>query len=247
VARVLVTRPEPHAAATAARLAAMGHAPVLAPMLHVVPRRDVQIGLGDVAAIALTSRTAVAATAALARGRADLAPLYRIPVFTVGAATAEAARAAGFEQVLSADGAVPDLVRLIRLHLRPADGAVLHLAGEARAGEVAEPLYRAGYSSGVSVVYEAVQVERLPDSVAGDLAAGRLDAVLIYSARTAEALVGAVERADLMPALARLPCLGLSAAALAPLAEAGLPDLRAAAAPNENALFALLQGLAAGA
>ncbi len=243
MARILVTRPEPHASGTAARLAAMGHVPVLAPMLHVVPTEDVHIGLDDVAAVALTSRTAVAAVAALARDRADLAPLFRLPVFTVGAATAEAARAAGFEQVLSADGAVQDLVRLIRLHLRPSDGAVIHLAGEARAGDVAEPLYLAGYSSGVTVVYEAVQVERLAETVAADIAAGRLEAVLVYSARTAEALVRAVERADLMPALARLPCLGLSTAALAPLAAAGAADLRVAAAPNENALFALLDGL----
>lgn len=243
MARLLVTRPQPHAAGTAAALAALGHEPVLSPMLRVVPVADAHIGLDDAAALALTSRTAVEATAALVRARPGLAALFVIPVFTVGAATAEAARAAGFEQVLSADGAVADLVRLIRLHIRPGDGAILHLGGAVRAGDVAGDLARAGYFVSTIVVYEAVPATRLSEAAAAALAAGRLEAALVYSERTAAALVAAAAADGLADALARLPCLGLSKAVLAPLAAAGVRDLRAAAAPNENALFALLPGL----
>lgn len=243
MARLLVTRPEPHAAGTAAALAALGHEPVLSPMLTVVPRADIAIGVDDAAALALTSRTAVAATAALARARPDLAPLFAIPVFTVGAATAVAARAAGFEQVLSADGAVADLVRLIRLHIRPHDGTILHLGGAVRAGDLAGDLAGTGYAVSTIVVYRAVPAMRLSAPAAAALAAGRLDAALVYSERTAAALAAAAAAAGLAAALARLPCLGLSAAVLEPLAAAGVRDLRAAAAPNENALFALLSGL----
>ena len=243
MARLLVTRPEPHAAGTAAALTALGHEPVLSPMLEVEPRADVHIGLGDAAAVALTSRTAVAATAALARARPDLAPLFALPVFTVGAATAEAARAAGFGQVLSADGAVADLVRLIRLHIRPGDGTILHLGGAVRAGDLAGDLAGAGFSAATIVVYAAVAVKRLSPPAATALAAGGLDAALVYSERTAVALAAAAAADGLAGELARLPCLGLSAAALAPLAAAGVHDLRAAAEPNENALFALLEKL----
>jgi uroporphyrinogen-III synthase len=243
VARLLVTRPQPHAAGTAAALTALGHEPVLSPMLTVEPRGDVHIGFDDAAALALTSRTAVEATAALVRARADLAALFAVPVFTVGAATAEAARTAGFEQVLSADGAVADLVRLIRLHIRPGDGAILHLGGAVRAGDIAGDLAVAGYSVSTIVVYEAVPAQRLSEAAAVALAAGRLDAALVYSERTAAALVAAAAADGLAEALARLPCLGLSNAVLAPLAAAGVRDLRPAAAPNENALFALLQGV----
>jgi uroporphyrinogen-III synthase len=242
MARLLVTRPQPHAAGTAAALTALGHEPVLSPMLTVAPCADVHIGHDDAAALALTSRTAVEATAALARARPDLAALFAIPVFTVGAATAEAARAAGFEQVLSADGAVADLGRLIRQYVRPGDGAILHLGGAVRAGDLAGDLAMAGYSVSTIVVYEAVPAQRLSPAAAAALAAGRLDAALVYSERTAAALVAAAAADGLAAALARLPCLGLSEAVLAPLAAAGVRDLRPAARPNENALFALLQG-----
>ena len=57
------------------------------------------------------------------------------------------------------------------------------------------------------------------------------------------ALAAAAAADGLADALAALPCLGLSKAVLAPLAAAGVRDLRAAAAPNENALFALLKGV----
>ena len=242
MARLLVTRPEPHAAGTAAALAALGHEPVLSPMLSVVPSAGVHIGYDDAAALALTSRTAVEATAALAAARADLSGLFAIPVFTVGAATAEAARAAGFEQVLSADGAVGDLVRLIRQYVRPGDGAILHLGGAVRAGDLSGDLAVAGYSVSTIVVYETVPAVRLSAPAAAALAAGHLDAVLVYSERTAAALVAAAAAEGLAEALAGLPCLGLSEAVLAPLARAGVRDLRAAARPNENALFALLHG-----
>jgi len=172
------------------------------------------------------------------------AGLLVLPVFTVGDATAAAARAAGFATVHSADGAVGDLVRLITGRLPPAAGAVLHLAGEHRAGDLVGDLAAAGHAARSVVLYGARPVARLPDDAAAMLAAGGVDAALVYSARTAAALVAAAAAGGLAPALARLPCLGLSEAALAPLARAGGRDLRAAAAPNENALFALLDGLA---
>lgn len=237
MARLLVTRPEPHATGTAAALRALGHDVVLSPMLHVEPCRDVPIDLDGVAALALTSRTAVTATAALIGARADLAPMLRMPVFTVGASTAEAAKAAGFTRVLSADGAVDDLAALIRRHLTPADGAVLHPGGTERAGDLAGLLARDGIAVATVVVYEAVQATRLTDEAARALAAGGLDAVLVYSARTADALVKAAAAAGLTAELSRLPCLGLSAAALAPL---DAVDLRVAQEPNETALFALV-------
>jgi uroporphyrinogen-III synthase len=243
MARLLVTRPQPHAAGTAAALTALGHVPVLSPMLTVAPVADVVIGLDDVAGLALTSRTAVEATAALARARPDLSALFAVPVFTVGAATAEAARAAGFEQVLSADGAVADLVRLIRQYVHPGDGTILHLGGAVRAGDLTGDLASAGHAVSTIVVYEAVPAARLSAPAAAALSAGRLDAALVYSERTAAALVAAAAADGLTDALAGLPCLGLSKAVLAPLAAAGGRHLRAAAAPNENALFALLKGV----
>jgi uroporphyrinogen-III synthase len=243
VARILVTRPQPFAAGTAARLSAMGHVPVLAPMLEILPSADVRIDLAGVAALALTSRTAVESVASLVAARPELAALFSLPTFTVGAVTAEAARSAGFGAVASADGDLEDLARLIRDRVPATAGGVLHLAGEDRSGDLEEELASTGHSVAHVVVYSAVRAKRLTDAAAEALASGGLDAALVYSRRTAQSFVDAVERAGLMAALRRLPCLGISVAALGPLIEARVRDLRAAAAPNENALFALLNGL----
>ncbi len=240
MARLLVTRPQPHAAGTAAALSALGHAPVLSPMLEVVPCADARLSLEGVGAVALSSRSAAEAAAALARTRPDLAALFAIPVFTVGAATAAAAHAAGFEEVLSAEGDVADLERLIRLHRRPGEGAVVHLAGAVRAGDLEAGLVRAGFAASTVVVYEAVPAKLLSEDAATALSAGRLDAALVYSGRTAAAFAAAAEASGLRTALMDLPCLGLSRAALAPLAAVGVRTLRSAAEPNESALFALL-------
>ena len=55
-----------------------------------------------------------------------------LPVFAVGARTAEIARGAGYE-AQSADGDADDLVRMI-LGARPA-GPLLHLRGESSRGD----------------------------------------------------------------------------------------------------------------
>ncbi len=84
---MLVTRPQPGADATAARLVALGFEPAIAPLLAVehlacdLPPPD---GLGAVLA---TSGNAVDAIPGAWRG---------LPLFAVGDATAARARAAGF-------------------------------------------------------------------------------------------------------------------------------------------------------
>src|SRR4051794_39882487 len=118
---VLVTRPREQAAATSALLVAMGHEALIDPVLEIrrlpLPRR---MSLADVAAIAITSANAVPALAGMPAG---------LPVFAVGAATAAAARAAGWNEVHAAAGDGADLARLMRQSLPSTAGVVLHLAG----------------------------------------------------------------------------------------------------------------------
>jgi uroporphyrinogen-III synthase len=103
--RVWVTRAQPGTGRTAARLTALGHTPIVAPVLEV-RALAAQIDFNGVAALAFTSINGVEAFAARWSERV-------LPVFAVGAATAAAVRAAGFAQVASADGDLPALARLI--------------------------------------------------------------------------------------------------------------------------------------
>ena len=104
--RVVVTRPHPQGARTAAALAARGHDVWEVPLMKVEPvAADLSGGWG---ALVITSANA---PGAIADNPARDA-LLKLPVFAVGRRSAEAAREAGFANVTSAGGDVRDLVRL---------------------------------------------------------------------------------------------------------------------------------------
>src|SRR5436305_15154041 len=107
--RLLLTRPEHDAEHTAAVLRAHGHEVLLAPMLRIEPVVPIDFGTDAFAAVVMTSANAARALANHLRRD----ELQKLPAFVVGRRTAEAARAAGFRDVTSADGNLDELVRVI--------------------------------------------------------------------------------------------------------------------------------------
>src|SRR5581483_8714594 len=95
---------EPGASETAARVSALGHRPILAPLLVVQSRNAPLPPPERVQAILVTSGNAVPPLPASHHG---------LPLLAVGDATAARARAAGFGQVSSADGNAGDLATLV--------------------------------------------------------------------------------------------------------------------------------------
>src|ERR1700689_2967092 len=95
--RVLVTRPYDDALETAAKLKALGHDAILAPLLEIRFHDGDEIALDGVQAILATSANGVRALARHS-ARRDVA------LFAVGRQSADVARAAGFRDVRSADG-----------------------------------------------------------------------------------------------------------------------------------------------
>ena len=121
--RLLVTRPEPEGEETAARLRARGHEVLVAPLLRIEAAADAELGAGPWSGIVMTSRNAARAIGQHPR----FAELRGLPVFAVGRRTAEAARAVGFSDVLSADGDADDLVRMILARRAAIGGPLLYL------------------------------------------------------------------------------------------------------------------------
>lgn len=211
VRRVWVTRAEPGAARTAARLTALGYEPVVAPLLAIRALTP-EIDLTGIEALAFTSVNGVQAFSALSAVRS-------LPVFTVGDATAAAAREAGFAEVRSASGDVHALVRLI------ADAA----PGPVLAPGAAEP---AGDLSGLLAGQAEVRTLAVYESFeTGMPAPAGFDAVLVHSPRAAEALVMHAWALDDRLAVA------ISANAAAPLEDLPLREIRIAAAPTDAALI----------
>lgn len=190
----------------------------MAPLLAIRPLPQSTPDLEGVTALAFTSVNGVEAFAALSR-------LRDRPVFTVGDATAEAARAAGFRTVRSASGGLADLAALIA-EAMPSGGRVLAPGALEPSGDL--PALLAGRVAAEALpVYEAVETgAAVPDAC---------DAVLIHSRRAAKAL------AALGPAAAadRLAVV-ISDVAAEPLGGAPFRALRVALAPTEAALLAAL-------
>jgi uroporphyrinogen-III synthase len=229
--RVLVTRSRPDAERTAERLSRQGHETVIAPLTTIVGTGEPPPS-GSYDGTVLTSAHAVPFVSEPGSREG--------PIFAVGRRTAEAARAAGYRTVHAADGDALALVALIERSL-PAGSVLLHVAGRHRKAEPEASLRRAGFSVAVWEAYEARAVRQLPDNLPPLLEAGRIDAVLHYSRRSAAILVDLCDRTGLRPSLQALTHVCLSedvAAALAILTANPV----VAARPDEEALLAALDG-----
>jgi len=230
--RLLVTRPEEGGERSAAVLRARGHEVLLAPLLRIKAIAGSDLGAPPWAAILLSSANAARAIASHPR----IGELTALPALAVGLRTAEAARAAGFTDVQSADGDAQDLIRVTAARFTGHRAPLLYLAGEERARDLAGDL--AGLVVRTVVIYRAVKVAKIPPALRAALASDQLDGVLHFSLRTAEAYVACARSAGLLDkALAPVHfCLSPRVAS----AFAGAPNIRVAARPEEAALLDLV-------
>lgn len=188
--RVLVMRPLEDAQETARLLEAMGHSALIAPLLEIRYFDGPPLSLDGVQAVLATSANGARAIARRADERA-------IPVFAVGAQTAEAARAAGFANVRSADGDADALVSAIQQWAAPEAGVLLHAAGKESDGKFEADLKRAGFSVRRETLYEAITADPLPVEIAEALKASSLDAALFFSPRSARIFCESLSRLGL--------------------------------------------------
>ena len=89
-------------------------------------------------------------------------------------------------------------------------------------------------------LYRMAATERLPGPALDALRAGAIDAILVYSPRTAAALLAAAERDEVTAAVLATSLLALSEAVAVPLRTAGAARLSVARRPDETALLGLL-------
>ena len=228
--RMLVTRPEPDASETAGKLRALGIEPVVEPLLRF---EKMPTSLPDPAGFTALVLTSTNALRALTE-RDRMSGFIGVKVFTVGDRTAAAARAAGLTDVTSADGNMDDLVAAVAK--AGLTGPVFYPAARERAGNLAKALAAHGIMVITSELYGMAPVAALSQTSREELGAGRVDAGLFYSRRTAETFIalsaGIARRADL-----RLLCL--SEAVAAPFLKAHLTRVSLAEHPSEEAMLSL--------
>jgi len=231
--RVLVTRPKDDADEIAARLRARGHDVLIAPLLDIRFRDGANIPLADIQAVLATSANGV-------RALARRTPHRTIPIYAVGPQTAAEAARLGFANIRDAQGDARALAEAVQHWADPAQGALLHAAGADTKGDLVARLRAAGFTARTETLYDALAVAALPAPVRQALEQDRLDAVLLFSPRSARILAEGIEAAGLSAACARLIAAAISPAAAAPLAGLPFTDIRAAGAPNQESLLSLL-------
>ncbi|MCI0753977.1 uroporphyrinogen-III synthase [Teichococcus vastitatis] len=229
---VLITRPEPGCAETAAAVAALGWQPVLAPALRLqsLPLA-LPAGLAP-QAVLLPSRAAARALASTAA--------TAWPVLAVGSGTAAEARRAGFAAVDEAEGDAASLAGLAARRLDPRKGALLLAVGRGYSVALVAALRERGFTVWRRVVYAARPAAALPDSAVAALHAGGVRAALFLSPRSARIAQHLLRQAGLIENLRDIEALALSTRIAAALADMPWKAIRATAKPDFPALLALL-------
>lgn len=241
--RLLLTRPSANAVPLAEHLARRGHDVILSPVMEIypndtpVPARD---GLGGLAFTSANGAYALAAKldAAGPPKNTEQAIWRSLPAYAVGPQTAKTLSALGWTQIYQAGGDVAALAALIVDHHDKTAGAILHIAGQHRAGNLSAALTQAGLTCHLAVLYEAEPAETLSAAALAALAdeTTPLDGVLLYSQRSAAhflRLTAGVAMAQRPVAYCLSPHIG------AMMQDAGYETI-CASTPDEAALLALL-------
>ncbi|MCO6386984.1 uroporphyrinogen-III synthase [Aliihoeflea sp. 40Bstr573] len=225
--RVLVTRPEPGASATAARLIERGFEPVILPLTEIVPLRPAELPDGIDAIVATSANAFRHAPAAFMEKLRDL------PLHVVGARTA---KAAGRDVALVApDARALSQALAGRLAAR---SHVVHLTGRVRRPELKLALQAQGHRVTEIELYDARAVELAPDETGTKLGPEPLWVALVYSQRGGEILDRIAAEAQSSFQTTVFVCISAEAAA-------GLKDrqIAVAAMPDEAGMLAKLAEL----
>jgi uroporphyrinogen-III synthase len=232
--RVLVTRPQPGADATARRLAALGHEAVVLPLTTTVALDPGPLDLTGIDAVVATSAAAIRhAPAGL------LASIRGLSIHAVGAATAQAAREEGFSKVAEPFADADTLAAGLPARA-PAGTRLLYLTGRLRTGALGLRLEATGLRTELVEVYDTVADDTAFAEAGDSIGGAPLDAGLVYSAYGAALLSRLAARPELADRFAATRAICISARVAEALEEPLAARSEAAASPDEAAMFALL-------
>ena len=241
---ILVTRAAPDNEKTAQALAARGLKALLSPTLRFEPMAFYDDHGAAYDGVILTSANAVRAV----EDHEFKKRLVDLPSFAVGEHTAEAARLAGFRNIISAKGdagALRDAVaKSAKAKTIKAGATLCYLAGADLARDLAAELGERGFTVITHTAYRMIPVPNFSDDVTEAFRTGSVEAVLHFSRRSARAFLSAARAGGVEISALALPQYCISDAVGMVLRDAGTMQVAIAREPNETALLdALVKGL----
>ncbi len=233
--RLLVTRPEADALAFADELRALGHEPVLQPLIEF---RSLEFDIGALhaaKAIVITSGNSLRAL----EETGDIKNVAAVPLYCVGEQTARRAREIGFQTVQAVAGTAEELAGKIIADAQR-DGPLVHITGEHQAFDMHGALSRQGLPVQTVHVYSMEACRELSPSVDSMLKAGGIDGVILMSPRTADIYVSLCHRHGNLNSAKTLSYFCLSENVAAKLASLEPHHVRISGKPSRKALLDLL-------
>lgn len=234
--RVLVTRPVEQATSTARKLSELGHQSVVAPLMKIRYFENVGIEEDGFNCIVASSSRALFALA----GHPKFSNLRNLPLYCVGEHSAEIAEQLGFGNVANVGRDVEELCGILEQGQMIHRGKVLYVVGVARKPTLENYFFKLGLNFKVVELYESGPIKSFPEDVIEQIGHGQIDAVLVFSKRSGEFLVDALNRTGLRDRFKSLEFYSISNAAAEPLYELGDINVHVAEIPSESALLKLL-------
>ena len=229
--RLLLTRAAADATRSRRALEARGHSVIVSPLIEIVATGAAWPG-GDVDALVATSAQAFDVRPDLPIERRDL-----LPLLLVGQRTLEAARAQGFAGPTTCEPDVAALIATLVAKEGP-NMRLVYLAGRDRKPDLEDAIAGHGHRLEIVEAYVARATEGLSSEAVAAFQTGALDGIVHFSRRSAGLFVAAAEKAGVDATSPFHLCL--SADVATPLRAAGCVAVKIAKAPNEAALFSLL-------
>ncbi len=232
---VIITRAEPGASETAARLESAKVLPILSPVLVFKDRPETQLPASEaLSGLIFTSANGVRAFVARSDDR-------HLPAWCVGPATALAARNAGFAAVHESAGNAVDLALFIAARTSPGPLPLLHIANAAAKGDLARQLAELGFTVEFAPLYDMQPQSALAPAARSILDARTPALVLIHSAKGAERFAKLCDDVSTESLIA----IAISEPAARPLAALNLKTVHTASQPNEDSLMSTLHSVIA--
>lgn len=238
--RVVVTRPELSGQKTASLLRMRGHDPVMLPLTRPVYDAETVAAAFSKRTDSLAVTSAEAIRALVACG-GDMDAVRYTTLFTVGQASANAARSAGFENVIAGQGDGSELAQTIfNLQSEGKTGAVLYLAGTPRDTGFEQRLAALHIPFETIEIYRMQPVEWARVDFEAAVSSPPIDAILFYSSEAVRRFFDLMQQAGFPVGFTHGKFICISNKVLSHIPEPLQARAYAARTPSEAEMFDLL-------
>ena len=234
--RLVITRPREDAERQADQLRALGHEPLIHPLLEILYLPLPTLDFDDVQALIITSRNALRALSQ----NDGFNDAKKLPVYCVGEGTAEFARDLGFSTIFVGGGTARELIPTLTDTVDPNGGILLYLTGQNLAYDLEAPLTDAGFQVKRIIAYKALPLGREHIvNFAKSLKRG-VDGVLLMSPRTASAFINFIKIFGLEQETRAIICYCYAETIARPLGEIDGLTIAVSSSPTEDEFLKLI-------